>query len=219
MAMDFTDYTTLLDAIASTLHRTDLTAVIPGFVTLCESKMNRALNTADMEASTTLTLPVTGTVALPAAFHKARRLRLYDGSVFMDLTTTALYPSNYDGVTQGLPFQISIVGSNIVAKPLPTQTYTIYLDYYAKFTNLSGTQTNWILTNYPGAYLYGSLLYAAPYLANDGRIALWKQLFDDEIADINRADFEARFSQIQVVSDLIGMTRPPFFNIRSGFDY
>ncbi len=219
MAMDFSNYTTLLDAIASTLHRTDLTAVIPGFVTLCEAKMNRELKTGNTELSTTLTLTSSGTVALPAGFAKLRRLRAYDGSTFMDLIVTPLAPSNYDGVTQGMPLQVSIVGSNIVAKPLPSQTYTLYLDYYAKFANLSGTLTNWILTDYPGAYLYGSLLYAAPYLGTDARIGLWKDLFTDELAGINREDFENRFSQLQAVSDMAGLTRRPFFNIRSGYDY
>lgn len=217
MALDFTDYSTLVTSIAAVLHRSDLNNDIPGFVDLCEADMNRRLKVGDSEASTTLTLPTTGSVALPTGFTKMRRLRLYDGSVYYDLTEAALAPSEYDGVTQGRPLVVSIVGSNIVSRPLPTQSYTLYIDYYAKFTALSGTSTNWILTSHPDAYLYGSLLHSAPFLGQDLRIQTWNQAYEKAIRGINRADFEKRFSQLKTRSDMEGLNSPGRFDINTGY--
>lgn len=38
-------------------------------------------------------------------------------------------------------------------------------------------QTNWLLSRAPGAYLYGSLIHTAPYLAEDARIEPWGVLY------------------------------------------
>ena len=51
--------------------------------------------------------------------------------------------------------------------------------------NNNGNQTNWLLTNYPDAYLYGALLHSAPYLQEDSRIQTWAALYQKAISDIN----------------------------------
>ena len=55
----------------------------------------------------------------------------------------------------------------------------------------AGTDTNWLLTNYPDIYLYGSLIESAPYLRDDQRIGLWQSEYDrraDELAGSIRTD-------------------------------
>lgn len=51
--------------------------------------------------------------------------------------------------------------------------------------------TNWLLTREPGAYLYGALIEASPYVADDARTVLWatqykaiidRMLGEDEMA-------------------------------------
>ena len=61
--------------------------------------------------------------------------------------------------------------------------------FYAKVPSLSSTRpTNWILLNAPDIYLYGSLLEAEAFLQNDPRIQLWKQGFDQAVADLQLQD-------------------------------
>lgn len=215
MALDFTDHSTLVQSIAGVLHRSDLASDIPGFVVLCESDMGARLKTGNDEVSTTLTLPTTGSVSLPAGFKKMRRLRLLFSGLYVDLTQRALAPSMYDGVSQGIPIVISIVGSTIQCRPLPSQSMTLALDYYGTFTPLSGSSSNWILAAYPGAYLYGSLLHSAPFLGQDVRIPVWNAAYENVMKTIKRADYENRMSQLQAVSDIYGMTNPGPYNIQT----
>lgn len=56
-------------------------------------------------------------------------------------------------------------------------------------TPLSSTVAdNWLLLEHPDAYLYGSLLEAAPYLKDDPRVQLWGSLFQSTLAEIRRPD-------------------------------
>lgn len=217
-ALTITTYSELQTAIASWLHRTDLTDQIPAFIALTEAKLQRVLKTGDMESTATLSITTTGTVALPTGFMVARRLRyLAPGGVYQDVDLVDILPSNYDGVTHAPPIVATIRGSNLYFRPLPDQTYTGLLDCYVKFTPLSSTNTtNWILTDHPDAYLYGALLQSAPYVGSDTRIQIWSDAFQAAIDEMEREDYEKRFSQNQARSDVIGVTRPYRFNINTG---
>ena len=49
--------------------------------------------------------------------------------------------------------------------PSPDISYTGKLSYYKAFNSLSDSNTtNWMLTNHPAVYLYGSLYHAANFL-------------------------------------------------------
>ena len=215
--LTLTNYTELKAAIASWLHRTDLTDQIPAFIALTEAKLQRVLKVGDQEATATLSIS-SGTVALPTGFTKARRLRyLASGGVYQDVPFVDLVPSNYDGVTTAAPVVATVQGANIIFRPIPDQTYTGLLDYYAKFTPLSAAApTNWILTSHPDAYLYGSLLQSAPYVGSDTRITIWSDAFGAALEELERADFEKRFSQNQARSDVLGLLRPYRFNVNTG---
>jgi len=200
--MAISTYQELLEAGANWLHRTDLTARMPEFVILAEAKMKRLLKTAEMEATTTLAaLAGTQMVTLPAGFISARRLRI-DTGILQDLPILSLSPSLDYGQT-GVPQGASIQGNHLILSPTPNATYTLALDYVAKFTPLSAEQTsNWILESHPDAYLYGMLAHSAPFLGADGRLGTWAQLFLDAVDDINRADARKRFDNIQMRTDV-----------------
>jgi hypothetical protein len=51
--------------------------------------------------------------------------------------------------------------------------------------------TNWLLSLAPDVYLYGSLMQAAAFLAEDERLPLWKAAFDEAVAEL-RADGQSR---------------------------
>lgn len=207
--MAFTTYATLQTAIAAWLHRTDLTTNIPDFITLAEAQMQRNLNVAEQETTTTLTASAGATsVTLPTDYNKMRRIRYLYGNTYIDLWPVALSPSYSDGTTASPIRVISMQGSTIAFHNPTDQQYSLVIDYYAKFTPLSNSNTtNWILTSHPDAYLYGALMQSAPFLGTDNRLALWETAFTTAIDEINQEDFAKRHSQLQMTSDVAWANR------------
>lgn len=54
--------------------------------------------------------------------------------------------------------------------------------------------TNWLLTNHPDVYLYGSLLEAQPYLMDDARISVWAQIFERVVSEVRLPNASANLS-------------------------
>jgi hypothetical protein len=52
----------------------------------------------------------------------------------------------------------------------------------------SATQTNWLTQNAPNAMLFGTLKQTAPFLKDDGRLAVWSGLFDAAMAALKTED-------------------------------
>jgi hypothetical protein len=95
----------------------------------------------------------------------------------------AQYPSS------GKPRFFTVAGGQFRFLPVPDSSYTGELAYYAKLSKLSDSNTtNWLLTAAPDAYLYGTLMQAAPYLQDDARIATWSALYSSALEDLQVAD-------------------------------
>lgn len=80
---------------------------------------------------------------------------------------------------------------------------------YKDFNDLSAQNaTNWILTDYPDVYLYGALMEAAPYLAEDERTGVWAQLYGAAVAtlrgSVNNADFSDYDGLKLAIGDWLG---------------
>lgn len=66
--------------------------------------------------------------------------------------------------------------------------------YSRELPALSGSNpTNWLLDKADDLYLYGSLVFAEPYLKNDSRIATWASLADSAMKEVELEDMEGRF--------------------------
>ena len=187
--MALTNYTELQTSIAEFLNRDDLAAKIPDFIVLAEAQMNAELRHWRMEKRATASLDSQYT-AVPDDFIQPVRFSIVgttisslsqtDSKTITDLRTANNNPS-------GRPTEYSILDGSIEVYPTPDATYTLELLYYEKLDALnSGNPTNWVLTTYPNAYLYGSLLHSAPYLMEDQRINTWAQFYQKAIDDINQ---------------------------------
>lgn len=155
-------YAELKTAVANYLHRSDLTTVIPDFVRLCEANVRRDLRVRAMEATATGTL-VANELATPTGFLEARRVVL--GTTKQEYAT----PTDFYDVRSQVTGHYTIVGTNFVFQP-GSADYSI--DYFKAFTAFSGdSDTNWLLTNHPDVYLFGSLAEAALYTQDDP--AMW----------------------------------------------
>lgn len=187
--MALATYSDLKAAVASWLMRDDLAANIPDFITLCESRCNKRLRIRNMITSTTLP-QTSGQVTLPSDYLEADRIVVNTDPV------TVLFTSSADAAKQdynysGYPYRFYIQGSTMTI--VPTSTADVVLDYYQKIPALSDSNTaNWLLTNWPDIYLYGSLIEAEPFLEDDQRLATWLALYQSAIESLEKLDYRAR---------------------------
>lgn len=193
--MALANYSDLQAAIANWLDgRDDLTATIPDFIALCEARLNRSLRCREMEDTETL-VPSSGVCTLPTDFIEARQVKTVGSPVCVLEAVTPDYADNeYPTATStGYPNYYSISGASL--RTHPPSTASITLIYYQKIPALASSATNWLLTKAPGAYLYGSLMEAAPYLGDDMRIQTWGTLYEREVSELNAANVRAMYSR------------------------
>jgi hypothetical protein len=100
-----------------------------------------------------------------------------------------LYPSG----TTGLPEAYCIEGDALRFGPAPDAQYVMQCLYYKKFGMLSSA-TNWLMTNKPDVYLYGTLLEASIFLANESAAANYLRLFRSAINSLQAQDESDRYS-------------------------
>lgn len=189
--MALSTYTELKASIADWLNRTDLTSVVPDFIALAEAQIERTLRTRQMIVRATASID-TEYSAVPADFLETKSIKLNTNPV------TALVFESIDAldslksttyISPGRPGYFGIVGGQIRVLPVPDSTYTAELIYYAKLSKLSGTNANnWLLTQAPDVYLYGSLMQAAPYLKDDSRIPVWAAIYTRGLEELQIAD-------------------------------
>lgn len=187
--MSLTSYTNLQAAVADWLNRTDLTAQIPDFISLCEAEMKRRLRRTSTR--TTLTISSESTT-LPSDVAELRTIYLESASPTEDTPIRIGTPEQFaerrarGGAVVGRPSDAMVLGGTLYVAPAPDQAYTARIIYFTSITPLSGSvSTNAVLAEAPDAYLYGTLLQAEPFLEHDERAPLWKAKFDAAIDQLN----------------------------------
>ena len=187
-------YTELKSSIADFLNRSDLSAVIPDFITMCEADMNRTLRVREMSVRTRAPID-SQYVKLPGSFLGMRNIDLLTDPVtplsYINLQNLDIHRSNK---STGKPLYYSIMQNNIEFAPVPDAEYTLEIIYYQKIPALSLNPTNWLLDDHPDAYLYGSLMHSAPYLQSDDRVGLWAGKYNQILQQIKVSDESAKFS-------------------------
>ena len=193
--MALTTYAELKASIADFLNRDDLTSAIPDFITLAEADMQRRVKHWRQEKRSTAELD-TQYSAIPADFLEAIRFYITsnDTSPLELISQSEMLDRRYRNAdTTGKPHYYAITAGEIEVYPTPDSTYTAELYYYARTTALSDSNTtNWLLTYFPDAYLYGSLVHSAPYLKDDPRIQVWAALYQSAIDGINQSSDSAK---------------------------
>ena len=189
--MALTTYTELKTSIGDWLNRSDLTSVIPDFISLAEAQVERTLRTRQMIVRANASFDAQYG-AVPADFLETKSLKLTSTNPqtpleFLSIDALDNKAAEYTG--SGKPRFFGVVGGQFRIVPTPDATYTTELTYYAKLTKLSSSvATNWLLTSNPDIYLYGALLQAAPYLQDDARIQTWATLYERALNDSQTAD-------------------------------
>lgn len=193
--MSISTYAELKSSIADFLNRDDLTSVIPTFISLAEAEMNRKIRHWRLEERTTISASGQYT-AIPSDFVAPIRLSLDTDSVALELINSQEMQEARQSANDvaGKPRYYALSKGEIELFPTPNGTYTVDLTYRKKIDALSDSNTiNVILDNFPDAYLYGALMHSAPYLADDGRVAVWGNLYAQAMEAILRDNSDAKF--------------------------
>ena len=196
--MALATYSDLLTSVASWLHRTNLTAVIPDLVVLAEARIARDLRLRrQISASTLSSIAATQAVALPSDFLEMENVTITTGGVDLNMEYVNIERLNVeypDGAYNGRPSVFSFEGNNMLLGPTPDAVYSLPIYYYARITPLATTPTNWLLTNHPNIYLYGTLAEAGDFIQSAELTAKWEAKYAQGVKDLQDSDDTSMFS-------------------------
>ncbi len=214
-------YGELKTAIGNWLARSgdaSITATAPDFITLLESRLNRwqpALRVAEVDTTLTGT-PASRFIALPSDFLEPISLhRTTGGDIYEPMRafipgTEALDPD------AGIPRAWGIDGTNVVLGCLEQDADTFIFRYRQKFAlGPAEDSTNWLLTQHPDVYLFGSLVEATAFMKTAAQAQLWNQRFEAAMNEITTQ--EARSKSIAPLRVDSALITPRPFNIYGGY--
>ena len=201
--MAISNYTELKTAVANWLDRDDLTDRIPEFIALAEARFNRVLRLRSMEVKYTAdTVAGQRNLALPASYIQMRNFQVNTSPLTtLSYVTPEIYDRVWGGSTSGTPKFYTILANEVSFGPIPATIMEVEMLFYKKFDNLASATTsgypdsiNWLLTNAPDIYLYGTMLEAEPFIMNDERGPLWAQALQQGVSDLQEQDNKDRHS-------------------------
>lgn len=203
--MAITDYSSLQTTIANYLARTDLTAQIPDFIRLAETRIRRELRIRQMmKSATTQTTGGDATVALPPDFLEVRDLTIQSNPVrVISYVSPSVFSRNTRSTESGAPVDYTILATEFRFAPIPDTNYTLEILYYAVPEYLSDTNTsNVFLAVCPDLILYGALIEAEPYLMNDARLQVWAGMYQKGVDALTTSDEQAQYSGVPLTMTL-----------------
>lgn len=196
--MSLASYSDLKTAVASWANRSDLTAVIPDFITLAESDMQVRCKLVEFEATGSISVTA-GVGTLPADWVGARSL-YWDGDLARELKY--ITPDRFDiarRLGSGDALWYTISGTTI--RTSLEGDGTVIATYNARFTPLSDSATsNALLANFPDVYLYGALKQVAIFLNDQIKQDKYSALMEGAVARIivNNQDRKYAGATLQV---------------------
>lgn len=197
--MAFDTYANLKAAIRTWSKRTDLSDdQIDEFIDLAEESIfdnpDEILQTLDGETRATASTSITSRyLALPTGYLSMRRLRInVSGETPTDVTyqppeVLFVYPD------AGRPNYFTVT-SQLELDRLSDQVYEIDMQYQAKFTVLSsGNTTNFVLTNHPKIYMFGSLWALNLWSKKEEEASYYWSMFIDAVRGANKQYRKGRY--------------------------
>jgi hypothetical protein len=211
--MAITTYAELQAAAANWLVRGDLTARIPEFITLAESRLNRVLRARLAETEAVLTATVGArAMPLPAGFAEPLALWIVRGG---EREALRFVEPSLLGASSlwGEPSCWSIDGASLAFERPCDQAYGFVLRMLTKFALSDAAPSNALLAEYPDAYLFATLCEAGPFLRDDALAGAYEARLERAIAEINAKDARARAART-LVCEVPPRAAPTFDIIR-----
>lgn len=198
MALD--TLTGLKNSIADWLGQDTLTDKIPAFIDIAEWRISRKIRIRAMELHSSTTITAGDTfVIVPDRFLGIRGIYI-DGDPQYKLEFATPEQMNDVANTAGRPKFFNVSGERIRFPGASDATYTIKMNYYARFAPLTNAApSNWLSENYPLVLLYGALHAAAEYIHDEEQIARWGAAFERALQELQDSDKEERYGPAPVM--------------------
>lgn len=200
--MALATYTDVKAALGDWLHRSDITSQADDFIDMFETDFNSSVRVRQMEARTS-TPSTAGYLLHPTNWLGWKELRGTDGSDTYHLKPIpaegAIYETG-DEANSATPRYYKVEGTKTYLYPPPATAVTFTAVYWEGVGLSSGT--NWLLTAYPSAYLYGGLIQASAYVGDDPRLPMWQSLYmgvlDRIKGDSRKSEWSGQALQMRV---------------------
>jgi hypothetical protein len=197
--MSLANYADLQSAVSSWVNRSDITSSqLQDFIRIAESEINSRVRVRNNMTTATLSLTAGNNyVSLPSDFLEEVELN-YAAS------TDSLVRAPYQDIdlargdtTARKPSLYAINGGQINFDSASDATYSLTLRYFEKW-DIATDSTNWLLTNHPDVYLFGTLAEVNQWLGDEAaaRFALTRR--DAAIDRVLAADGRGRGSVLRV---------------------
>ncbi len=192
-----------LDESATDLDSDD--TLMDSFIRIAEENLNRMLRVKEMVCLSRLYTEVDGsgnsihTYALPDDFGGVRYVRLAGEDIDYLTPEQAQFVKGLTG-TERVGY--TLWDGNIWLVPDPAENTLLEIMYYQRIPSLVeqtnppayDRTTNWLLTKYPDAYLFGVLDAAHEFIYDEGRAQRIRARFEGIISQIDQIDQIDRWS-------------------------
>lgn len=200
--MAITNYGELKTAISNWSIDNNLSDRIPEFIALCESRVRSDIELVSQEVTETLAISSELTAYNPGLIQ-VKRLNIQGNppNILQYRTNQQISLLDYSEV--GKPKFYTITGDNIRVYPTPNQAYTADITYTkALDAFVDDADTNYILSNFPGVYLYGSLLELSKYVQDNEETERYSTLYLGAVKDVMRSEVKKKFPQdVRITND------------------
>lgn len=211
--MSLDTYANLQTAIQTEIDNTstEFTASVPDLINRAESKINRKLRCRQMEQLAYMTYSTATTdrkISFPSGFLERRDLFIKLGSEADSKYTRVVFksPKNfYLRYTDAGRPEYYTIRKHLEFDRLADASYRVQM-HYLKAWDIATDSTNWLLTNHPDIYLYGSMAEAEMFFRNRENVGGWKMMFEEAIRDLNRLDERTRDDAILSTPELSRMS-------------
>lgn len=215
--MAITTYSELQAAIITWSHRTDLASLAPTFIELTEARINRVFLPRSAETEDAL-VTVLGSrfVALPSGVINPIGLWINAWTPRTRLVQCLPSELPVDTGSSGVPEMWAIDGERIAFDKLADAAYSFDFRYTKTFALSDANPTNYVLTNNPDLYLWGSLLEVANYTQDMELQSIYESRFQQamQLAQNNENDTRA---SAPLMTEVSGMGRSGGFNVMRGY--
>ena len=199
------------------MDRSDLPAA--DLIALAEARLNRDLRLRAMETEAALAATVgSRTIPLPAGFLEPIGLFIERASGRQALR---FVPAGMEtSAAAGEPLYWTVDGEELAFERPADQAYGLTLRMLERFALSDAAPTNWLLTNWPDAYLAAANIEAALYLLDDAQAARWQSRYAEVLTEINAKEHRARALATLGVDAALSaraMSTGSAFNIARGY--
>lgn len=182
----FNNVTELKEELAEWLNRTDLNHRLDRFIGLAEANFrDRLFHRNQLTRASTTLFEGDEFIQLPTDFVKQYLFYIEGPTKYrkqLKNVTQAELVKLYPNDMRDIPTAYSIVGSEAWLTPKCSGTMSIEMNYYAKVPSLLEYSSNWLLSQYPDIYLYGTLAVANAALQNNDEATKYNEQYEKAVS-------------------------------------